>query len=293
MSQRESCIESILRVYPNLDIQSAAFRVGGQYNDILIVNDSLLFRFPRFAEAFATLADETAILQAIHSKPPLLTPNPIYTHFDTEDFRNSFVGYQLIAGEAVNIYGLEARYDGSTCQRLADQLADFLKALHTLSTDQLPLKVVTHDAHAYWFDLYRRIREKLFPLMSFAGREQVTNHFEPYLADDQHFDYKPVLHHGDFGTGNILFDEATQRFTGVIDFGSVGLGDAAVDLSAVYGWRGRGETFARRMFRRYPELEAMLPRAQFYAGTFLLQEALFGAENNQPDLIESGLEPYI
>jgi aminoglycoside 2''-phosphotransferase len=140
--------------------------------------------------------------------------------------------------------------------------------------------------------LYQRIREKLFPLMSVTGREQVINHFEPYLADNHHFDYKPVLRHGDFGTGNILFDEATQSFMGVIDFGSAGLGDSAVDLAAVYGWRGRGETFARRMLKHYPALEAMLPRAHFYAGTFLLQEALFGAENNQPDLIESGLEPY-
>jgi len=89
-----------------------------------------------------------------------------------------------------------------------------------------------------------------------------------------------------------LFDAAAQHFTGVIDFGSAALGDAATDLAVVYGWRGRGETLARRLFKRYPELESLLPRAQFYTGTFLLQEALFGAENNEPDLIASGLEPY-
>ncbi len=293
MSQREQCIESISEVYPNLDIYSAEFRVGGQYNDILIVNGSLLFRFPRYLEAFATLADETLILQAIQGNLPLPTPNPVYAHLDSSNFKKSFVGYPMLAGETVDIYGLESRYDDATCQRLADQLADFLKALHTISTDQLPVKMGENNGREYWRDMYQRIREKLFPLMSLSGREQVINHFEPYLADHHHFDYTPVLHHGDFGTGNILFNDTSQSFTGVIDFGSAGLGDAAVDLAAVYGWRGRGETFARRMFSRYPELEAMLPRAQFYAGTFLLQEALFGAEINQPDLIESGLEPYI
>ncbi len=290
MSQREACLAAIRSVYPDLAIQSAEYRTGGQNNDILSVNGALLFRFPRYLEAFQALTNETAILQAIHGKLPLPTPHPIYAHLNTSDFHQSFVGYPLIAGDPINIYTLEATYDSLTGQRLADQLADFLKALHGIASPQIPR--VVSDGRDDWADLYSRIREKLFPLMSAAGREQVIHHFEPYLAEAQHFAYTPVLRHGDFGTGNILFDAAQRRFTGVIDFGSAGLGDAAVDLAAVYGWRGRGEAFARRMFSRYPELEIMLPRAKFYAGTFLLQEALFGAENNEPALIESGLEPY-
>jgi len=293
MSKQSPYIQAIQSVYPDLAIQSAEYRAGGQNNDILIVNESLLFRFPCYQESFDVLADETAILKAVQGKLPLATPNPIYSHFDKSDFKMSFVGYPLMAGEAVNIYTLEAKYDDATCQRLADQLADFLKALHSISPDQIPVKVGISEGRAYWSDLYQRIREKLFPLMSTSGREQVMDHFESYLADDRHFEYRPVLHHGDFGTGNILFDPTAKRFTGVIDFGSADFGDAAVDLAAVYGWRGRGESFARRMFRRYPKLEVMLPHAQFYAGTFLLQEALFGAENNQPELIKSGLKPYI
>jgi aminoglycoside 2''-phosphotransferase len=290
MSQPDACLAAIRSVYPDLDIQSAEYRTGGQNNDILIVNGSLLFRFPRYAGAFEALANETTILQAVHGRLPLPTPHPIYAHLNTSDFHQAFVGYPLIAGESVNIYTLESAYNSPTCQHLADQLADFLKALHAIMSPQIPQAV--SDGRDDWADLYRRIRDKLFPLMSAVGREQVINHFEPYLADAHHFDYTPVLRHGDFGTGNILFDTVQGRFTGVIDFGSAGLGDAAVDLAAVYGWRGRGEAFACRMFSRYPELEKMLPRAQFYAGTFLLQEALFGAENNEPALIESGLEPY-
>ena len=292
MISRESCIEAIHHVYPDLVIQSAEYRVGGQYNDILIVNDSLIFRFPRYEEAFQALADETAILKTLQGKLPLATPNPIYAHLDTPDFHEAFVGYPMIAGEAVNIYQLESRFDAATCQHLADQLADFLKSLHSFSPASLGLNLSIHDDRADWSDLYVRIQTHLFPLMSAAGRETVINHFELYLADESHFEYPHVLRHGDFGTGNILLDEAAKRFTGVIDFGSAALGDAATDIAALYGWRGRGEPFARRLFRRYPELDVMLPRAQFYAGTFLLQEALFGAENNEPDLVDSGLESY-
>lgn len=293
MSKQARCIEAIHRIYPDLAIQSAEHRTGGQYNDILIVNNSLVFRFPRYSEALNALADETVILKAIVGRVPLPTPNPIYTHLDTSDLNQAFVGYPMIGGASANIYTLEKHYDSLICQRLADQLADFLKALHAILPHHLSTQVTVSDDRSYWSDLYKRISDKLFPLMSASGRKKVSDHFESYLADDRHFDYISVLRHGDFGTGNILFDADARCFTGVIDFGSAAIGDAAVDLSAIYGWGGRGETFARRMFKCYPELEDMLPRAQFYAGTFLLQEALFGVENNEPELIKSGLEPYI
>ena len=285
--------ETVRAVYPQLSIQTAVYREGGQYNDILIVNDHFIFRFPRYAEAAVSLATETALLKAIHGKLPLETPNPIYARFGDSTLQHNFVGYPMISGEAINIYAMNTMFDAAACQHLADQLADFLKALHSLPSDLLPSQTINSDRQASWTSFYGRVRAKLFPHMSSAGRQEVINHFEPYLADSSNFDYPPVLQHGDFGTGNILFDRASGLFTGVIDFGSAGLGDAAVDLSAIYGWRGRGEPLAQRMFSRYPELEAMLPRAQFYAGTFLLQEALFGVENNQPDLVQSGLEPYV
>jgi len=197
MNKQALCIDAIHSVYPDLVVHTAEYRTGGQYNDILIVNGSLIFRFPRYVEAFHALADETAVLNAIQGKLPLHTPNPMYAHLDTPDFTQAFVGYPMIVGEAVDIYALESRYDSTTCQHLADQLADFLKALHGLPSDQLPANLAINDDRADWADLYQRIRDKLFPLMSAAGREQVANHFEPYLAVNHHFKYAPVLRHGD------------------------------------------------------------------------------------------------
>lgn len=293
MNQQQQYFETVRAAYPQLAIQQTEFHEGGQYNDILIVNDRLIFRFPRYPEASASLANETTLLQTIHGRLPLETPDPIYVRFGSRILHENFVGYPMISGEAVNIYTLTHDYDDAICQYLADQLGDFLKALHSFPTDHLPPQMGMSDDLAYWSVMYDSIRTKLFSYMSATGRKQVIDHFEPYLSDKSNFDYQLVLRHGDFGTGNILFDIANTKFTGVIDFGSAALGDAAVDLSAVYGWRGRGETLALRMFDRYPELETMLTRAKFYAGTFLLQEALFGAENNEPELIQSGLEAYV
>jgi len=41
-----------------------------------------------------------------------------------------------------------------------------------------------------------------------------------------------------------------------------------------------------------PEMHAALDRVAFYRGTFALQEALFGIENNDTEAFHAGLEAY-
>lgn len=281
--------QTILTVYSDLDIQSAELRKTGQFNDLLIVNDDPLFRFPAYPEALQTLKQSTEILRLIHNRVSLPTPDPIYASLGTLEVGKAFIGYHMLPGEPVDIYALQSRYDDATCQRLADQLATFLKSLHSIPVaDQLPAT----DSRPYWIDFYARVQQKIFPLVSASAQAEIRAHFEPYLADPRSFDYPRALVHGDFGTGNILFDPARVEFTGVIDFDFAEYGDPALDFAAIYGFRGRGAGFARRFFRVYPQLETFMPRVHFYTGTYLLQEALFGVENNEPDLIASGLEPY-
>lgn len=273
-------------------MDSIEVKPGGQYNDVIIVNSSLLFRFPRYTESLNTLKRSTALLRALQGHLPLPVPNPVYAHLDTAEIGQAFAGYALLPGEAINIYSLESNYDSAVCQRLADQLADFLKALHSIPPQILPADIAINDDHAHYTDLYHRVREKLFPLMHPDAHQTIEHDFEAYLSDDRNFDFPRHLIHGDFGTGNILFDPETRTFTGVIDFDFAGLGDITYDLGAIYGFQGRGAAFAQRLFRRYPELEVAMPRVKFRVSTYLLYEALFGVENNEPELVESGLEPY-
>src|SRR5262249_10937534 len=153
-----------------------------------------------------TLKRSTAILQALQGRVPLAVPHPVYIHLETSEIGNAFAGYKMIPGETVDIYGLEKRYDGTTCQRLADQLAEILKALHSISLSQVNYDLPPNDDDAHYRDLYARTREKLFPLIRPEARRDIEQHFERYLSDNNNFRYTPALIHGDFGTGNILFD---------------------------------------------------------------------------------------
>jgi aminoglycoside 2''-phosphotransferase len=76
------------------------------------------------------------------------------------------------------------------------------------------------------------------------------------------------------------------------DFGSAALGDPAVDVASMLGPFGYGEEFVSQVVHAYPELRPSLMRARFYAGTFALQEALWGLEHNNEEAFERGMATY-
>ena len=82
------------------------------------------------------------------------------------------------------------------------------------------------------------------------------------------------------------------NLSGVINFGSAGLGDPALDVAGVMGPFGYGEAFARSFAEFYPAVETLLDRARFYAGTFAVQEALWGLEHGDPEAFNSGIAAY-
>ena len=138
--------------------------------------------------------------------------------------------------------------------------------------------------------MYKRIRQRLFAAMRAEARAQVALHFEGFLADDANFAVEPVLIHNDFGTSNILYDRLSQRVSGVIDFGSAGLGDPATDIAALRA--SYGDALLRFVGEVYSINAALLSRARFYQGTFALQEALFGAETGDAEAFAAGMATY-
>ena len=140
-------------------------------------------------------------------------------------------------------------------------------------------------------DMYARIRDRLFAYMRPDARREVTAHFQPFLESPDRYPFEPRLRHGDFGTGNILYDPDELSIVGILDFGGAGIGDPAVDFAGLLTCYG--DAFYRQCSAVYPEMEDALPRARFYIGTFALQEALFGIENDDPGAFERGMAGYV
>jgi len=279
---------------PGLQIRTAILDGRGQNNDILVVNDEYIFRFPKYPPALDQLRTETAILAGIQDYVTLAVPKPVYVELDTEEIGQTFVGYRLIRGEPL-LQGIFLRIDDErVIQALAVQLATFLQQLHSVPVETaIEVAPPPYDGHATWADMYARLQKKVFPHMRPDAQAQVARHFETFLSNPEVFDLVPVLIHGDFGPTNILYDAQSQAIQGIIDFGSAGQGDPAADFASMLGAFGYGESFVERMVPVYPQVETFSERARFYVGTFALQDALFGIENDDAETFRFGIAPYV
>jgi aminoglycoside 2''-phosphotransferase len=64
-------IDEVRRTYPNLSIDDAYMNEDGQYNDVLVINDSLIFRFSKNRSGAETLRIEIDSLKTARDQLPI------------------------------------------------------------------------------------------------------------------------------------------------------------------------------------------------------------------------------
>lgn len=287
--RQTSYVETIRAVYPGIDVRSARqLAHDGAFNDILIVNDDLVFRFPRSAENIPSFLREIQLLAKLQGYLPLSIPDPIYTSAATTRLGNVFMGYRLIPGEPLYPELMNSISNEATIQRLARQLADFLSILHQQTPSTLGLDLPMQDMPGWVGTFFTEVREHLFPFMRGEACLALTGHLDGYFKTPDLQRYPPAIIHGDFGGSNILFDN--DQISGILDFSSAGYGDPALDIAAVSTY---GEPFFGTFCQLYAVSESLLNRAKFYRGLFALEEALYGWKNGNKEAFERGMEQYV
>ncbi len=291
MNKQAIYVQTIQNAYPDLAIETVQFNQSGQFNDILLVNDALIFRFPKVERETRKLRTEVALLRSLQARLSLPIPQPLYVREETEGIGQIFMGYPMLPGKPLRPSLLHT-LGNEVVQSLAEALAIFLRQLHSTPLETLEVKLPDIQGCAEWSDLYQRFRDRLFPFMRDEARLQVVKGFEDFLRDEQNYHYTPALIHGDFGPSNILYDPNTSSISGILDFSSMHWGDPAVDIASLLCSISYGEAFLERFSVHYLGIEALLPRARFYASTFALQEALYGVEDGDQAAFESGIASY-
>ncbi|MEM6453303.1 MAG: phosphotransferase [Cyanobacteria bacterium P01_D01_bin.105] len=134
-----------------------------------------------------------------------------------------------------------------------------------------------------WQDFYADIEETLFPLLLRHQRSAIATHFEPVLSGRLEMSCRPTFISGDMGCYHILFDEAQKALSGIIDFGTAGIGDPATDIAILLGQYG--ESLVELLLSSYSDASQCMERARFWAGTFELQWALASIKNDNKELL--------
>jgi aminoglycoside 2''-phosphotransferase len=289
---KDKLIESIKKVYPELYIKGYQVNEIGQNNDVLMVNDSLVFRFPKYKSGIIQIKREAEILKYISKTVSVSIPNPIYDSFHKSEPGKVFTGYKIIEGEPLWRKSLLEIKDDEKIRNLATQLVAFLAEIHSISGEKArqELNLEIRHPREEMYELYGKIQQKLFPFMTNVAREKVSESFKVFLKGEPLSNVKLTLIHGDFGASNILWIPESREISGIIDFGGSGLGDPAYDFAGIFA--SYGEEFFNMCIDLYPGGKEIADRVKFYKSTFALQEALHGVENDDPQAFENGIKDY-
>lgn len=263
-------LERMKACFPDLTISSVHMGQNSLISDVFIVNNELVFRFPKDERGRHSLAEEARILDLARKYVQMRIP-----HFEHQE--DDFVVYRLIPGEPLYFTDILV-LDEVTQDQLAEQVATFLRQLHSIPKQELELYEISPFGGTRGLEdcirFYQDIESELFPLLMSMAKDWVAQLFEPVLDGSVSLKCEMALTHNDLAPYHFFYDKNGRRINGVIDFGTAGIGDPAGDFALIIN--AYGESFLRRMEKYDPQIHNALDRARFYAGRLELEWALIG-----------------
>ena len=210
--------------------------VDGWDNRTYRLGDDLTVRLPTAEGYVPAVAKEDTWLLRLAPHLPLPVPEPVATGEPGE-------GYPFPWSVRRWLPGAPARADlVDDLARVATDLAGFLRALWAVDASGGP-EAGDHSFHRgadpAYYDAETRACLELATGIDTAAATEVWDRAlaAPYAGE-------PCWFHGDVAVGNLLVDRG--RLSGVIDFGTSGVGDPACDLVIAWTFLDAG---AREAFR--------------------------------------------
>lgn len=246
---------------------------------VLLVNGSLVFRFPRRRDAEERLALEARLLPLIAPRLPTHVPEYVFRWDGGAEFPHRFVGYARIPGEPLD----PCRLGEEPRARCAKAVAGFLTALHRIPTGEVAGALGEPGDSEPWREWYRErldeVATHIEPRTDAALGRALRGEFEEFLATTSR-SIAPALVHRDLGAEHLLVDPPTGRLEGVIDWADATLGDAAFDFTGLLDH----PRFLDEVLAAYqgPVDRHFRDRLGFYGRVYPLYEAFRGLGAGDP-----------
>lgn len=255
--QKNKLFEQIRKSFPNIRWQSVKYISSGFDNDVIILDNKLVFRFPKNNYSRKIFKDEVGLLGFLVNKLSIRLPEYKYI---AKNY--SFGGYPLIRGEELTKNKLKIM---SVKQKhnLAKKLALFLSELHSIPLNKIKkFNPRERDAAKELKQLRQNAGKYVFPILSKADRIFFEDFFVQ-LSEVLKQKYKKVLVHGDFSGDHFIINRQSS-LAGIIDFTDKAIHDSAFDF--IFLWEF-GREFVQLIFDNYDNIskEGVVERARVYA----------------------------
>lgn len=232
--------------FPALAFGASRIITSGWDNDVVILDEALVFRFPKRDAYDARFKAEVRLLEFLGPRSPL--PVPEYTYLAND---LSFGGYLMLQGEEMRGPLFERLAPGARLS-IAAQLGEFLSLMHAVPVEVARGCGFVEEGGGFWFSqaharvMLEGIRGLVLPQLRTDEREWIEHQFSRYLALGWDAGIRVI--HSDFVPDHIFIDPAAGRVTGVIDFADVEFADPAMDFGALWQF---GEAFVRQVLAHY------------------------------------------
>jgi aminoglycoside phosphotransferase (APT) family kinase protein len=231
-------------------------------------------RVPRHAFGVERLRYEVALLAAIRPRRSVTVPETVDAVLD-RPAGEAYVVHRHIPGRILDLASVEAM-DPARLESVGRQVGVFLRELHAIDVTDLDAPRLTPSEFA------AQLAAEVDALPSdVVTKTQVGGLHRDLRALATVPDSPMVLCHTDIG-GNIVVD--ADGSVGVIDFGSCFVTHPALDVASL---SVLGTTVLVAAASEYPLLGALSAEADAVRQTFMCQDVLYGARQQDWDYIRS------
>ena len=266
----------IKKEFPEITWKNTKLITDGCDNNVIVLDSSLVFRFPKKSDTLKKLKSEITILNTLNKIISLNIPQIIYL-----PKKQNFIGYHIVNGTPIPPQKILKILSKNQIINFKKELVSFLRELHSKQSEKTLKKLFTNQTKTNPFDKLKSDAVKyLFPILNEDDTDLINNFLLEYkniLSDKT----KKTITHGDLSWEHLLFNKK-KALNGIIDFSDVIYDDPAIDFSPLWGY---DEKFIKSVCKQYDQenYKEIYSRSKIYykkIAIVLMIESLKGGKFN-------------
>lgn len=269
----------------DITVKDIIFKGEGYDSKSYLINGEYLFKFAKHNDARNSYKREKRLLNYLKDNFKSNIKIPRIEYYD----ESGIMGYKIIKGTFLTKDVYES-LDSLKREKLAKDLALFLKSLHSLETSHLSeYKISSLDSYKSDLEL---LRKKIFSKLTNKEQKYIEYTINTIINNKELFNVRKCLCHNDLSANHILLDD-NNELCGIIDFGDACITEDYRDFMYLLEDSDEeiGNIFGEKVLDKYDYKykDLAIKYSHLNSEYYSIETIVCGLENEDDDLVQKGL----